>query len=268
MKRGLDRPLVVGQIALSFHVASAAIVHQILERDGVDYTIAEAPHERTYEMLGTGEIDMAVSAWLPGSHGTFIEPYEHDLLKLGVLYEPYTLWGVPDYVPEAELASVSDLLKPAVAAKMTKLIQGIGPGAGISRFSREIIAHYGLDAAGYAFRNGTLDDCVNAFEQAVAQNRWVVIPIWHPQFLHNAYKIRALVEPNGLLRGKDQATLVIRKNAADLLPARTLATLRGITLGNASVAELDFMVSRNKLNPIEAARQWMARNADVVASWG
>lgn len=260
--------MVVGQIALSFHVASAAVVHHVLERDGVDYRVTEAPHEKTYEMLGAGEVDMAVSAWLPGSHGAFIKPYEHDLLKLGVLYEPYTIWGVPDYVPESELAAVGDLLKPAVAARMTKLIQGIGPGAGISRFSREIVAQYGLDAAGYEFRNGTLDDCVDAFERAVAQKRWVVVPLWHPQFLHNAHKIRALPEPHGLLRGKDQATLVIRKKVADLLPERTLATLRRMTLGNASVAELDFMVSRNKLDPMEAARQWMARNTNVVSGWG
>jgi len=268
MQRSLDRPLVVGQIALSFHIASAAIVHQVLARDGVDYSVTEAPHEKIYEMLGTGEVDMVVSAWLPGSHGAFIQPYEHDLLKLGVLYEPYTLWGVPDYVPESELAAVSDLLKPEVAAKMTKLIQGIGPGAGISRFSREIIARYGLDAAGYEFRNGTLADCVGAFEQAVAQKRWVIVPIWHPQFLHNAHRIRAVVEPHGLLRGKDEATLVIRKSVADLLPARTLMTLRHMALGNAAVTELDFMVSRDKLDPEEAARRWMARNANVVLSWG
>ena len=268
MKKNLDRPLVLGQIALSFHVASAAVVRRVLERDGVAHTIVEAPHEKIYEMLGNGEIDMVVSAWLPGSHGAFIQLYEDELMKLGVLYEPYTIWGVPDYVPEGELATVEDLRRPGVAAKMIKLIQGIGPGAGISRFSREIIARYGLSDAGYEFRNGTLDECVGAYERAVAQRQWVVIPFWYPQFLHNAYKIRALSEPHGLLRGKDQATLTVRKEAVDLLPEKTLATLRRMTLGNEAVAELDFMISRNKLEPLEAARQWMARNAHMVSSWG
>ncbi|RYF28531.1 MAG: glycine/betaine ABC transporter substrate-binding protein [Comamonadaceae bacterium] len=262
------RPLVIGQISLSFHVASAGVVRQVLQRDSVAHTVVEAPHEKIYEMLGTGEIDMAISAWLPGSHGAFIQPYEADLMKLGVLYEPYTIWGVPDYVPQAELESVADLLKPQVSARMTKVIQGIGPGAGISRFSREIMAAYQLDAAGYEFRNGSLDDCVNAFEQAVTQRRWVVVPLWHPQYLHNTHVIRALAEPRGLLRGKDAATLVLRKSAAGLLPARTLATLQKMHLGNAAVAELDDLVSRKKMDPLDAARDWSGRHAAVVSAWG
>lgn len=259
---------MIGQIALSFHVASAGVVRQVLARDSVPHTVVEAPHEKIYAMLGTGEIDMAISAWLPGSHGAFIKPYEGDLMKLGVLYEPYTIWGVPDYVPQTELESVADLLKPQVAAKMTKVIQGIGPGAGISRFSREIVAAYGLNAAGYEFRNGSLDDCVAAFERAVAERRWVVVPLWHPQYLHNTHAIRALTEPRGLLRGKDAATIVLRKSASGLLPARTLATLRKIHLGNAAVAELDDLVSRKQMDPLEAARDWMDRHAGVVSSWG
>ena len=263
-----ERPLALGQIALSFHVASAAVVRQVLQRDGVAYTVTEAPHERIYEMLGAGDVDMAVSAWLPGSHGAYIKSYESDLLKLGVLYEPYTIWGVPDYVPQSEVASVEDLLKPNVSSKMTKVIQGIGPGAGISRFSREIVASYQLDKAGYEFRNGTLDDCVGAFERAVSERRWVVIPLWYPQYLHSTYHIRALEEPRGLLRGKDSATLVLRKSASKLLPPRTLATLQRMTLGNSAVAELDYMISRQHIEPLEAARQWMARNTDVVSAWG
>ncbi|WP_084738062.1 glycine betaine ABC transporter substrate-binding protein [Cystobacter ferrugineus] len=49
-------------------------------------------------------------------------------------------------------------------------------------------------------------------EAAVAEKRWVVIPLWHPQFLHHRYTIRALAEPKGLLGGVDQATLVIRRD--------------------------------------------------------
>lgn len=263
-----SRPLVVGQIDLSFHAASAGVVRRVLQQGGVQHTLRVAPHEQIYQMLGSGEIDMAISAWLPGSHGAYIQPYEQDLIKLGVLYEPYTLWGVPDYVPEDAVAEVADLRRPDVAARMTKRIQGIGPGAGISRFSREIMTAYDLEAAGYSFHNGTLDECTGAFEQAVAQKRWVVVPLWHPQYLHNQHRIRELAEPRGLLRGKDAATLVLRRAAAPLLPAPTLATLQNITLGNAVVAELDFMISREGLDPLDAAQRWMTRHPEAVAAWG
>lgn len=263
-----ERPLVIGQIALSFHVASAAVVRTLLTQAGVAHTVVEQPHEKIYEMLGKGEIDMAVSAWLPGSHGAYVAPYEKDLIKLGVLYEPYALWGVPDYVPASEVASLQDLAKPEVAARMTKLIQGIGPGAGISRFSREIVARYKLDALGYEFRNGTLDECVGAFERAVAERRWAVVPLWHPQYLHSVHRIRALNDPEGLLRGKDAATLVVRRDAGALLPPDLVARLTKLTLGNAAVAEMDFMISRDKLAPLTAAQRWMESNPRNMAAWG
>ena len=262
------RPLVVGQIALSFHVASAAVVRGVLAQADVAHAVVEHAHERIFEMFGRGEIDLVASAWLPGSHGTYVAPLGGELVELGVLYEPYAIWGVPDYVPADEVASLADLARPEVARRMTKLVQGIGPGAGISRFSREIIARYGLDRQGYEFRNGSLHDCVGAFERAVSERRWAVVPLWHPQYLHKAHRIRALEDPEGLLRGRDAATLVLRRDAADLLPPAVLARLRRMTLGNAAVAELDYAISRDWLDPLEAAQRWMAAHPDEVRAWG
>ena len=263
-----ERPLVVGQVALSFHVASAAVVRCLLAQGGVAHTVVTYPHERVFEMLGRGEVDMVVSAWLPGSHGAYVAPFEDELVKLGVLYEPHAIWGVPDYVPVEEVASLQDLARPEVAWRMTRRIQGIGPGAGISRFSREIVARYGLDRLGYEFHNGSLDDCADAFEWAVAGRQWVVVPLWHPQYLHRTHRIRSLADPEGLLRGEDAATLVLRRDAAPLLSPAVLARLAGMTLGNAAVTELDFLVSREGLDPVAAARRWMDAHPAEVAAWG
>ena len=181
----MRRQLVLGQIDLSFHVASAAVVRAILERAGVKTVTRQAPHEALYAMLARGEVDMLVSAWLPGSHGVYVDPMQSELIKLGVLYEPYAIWGVPDYVPTHVVEQVADLAKPEVAACMDKRVQGIGPGAGISRFSREIIETYRLHECGYTFHNGALKDCTDAFERAYDDRRWVVVPLWHPQYLHH-----------------------------------------------------------------------------------
>jgi glycine betaine/proline transport system substrate-binding protein len=257
----MTRELVIGQISLSFHVASAAVVRAIVERAGVKTVTHEAPHEAMYAMLARGEVDMVVSAWLPGSHGVYVDPIDSELIKLGVLYEPYAIWGVPDYVPSQLVAQVADLAKPEVAWRMEKRIQGIGPGAGISRFSREIIERYSLRELGYEFHNGTLKDCTEAFERACQDGRWAVVPLWHPQYLHHRYRIRELNEPIGLLRGRDAATLVLRREAAHLIPEATLDHLRHLHLGNAVVAELDHQISLAGLSPEEAAANWLAHES-------
>ena len=62
---------------------------------------------------------------------------------------------------------MSDLTKPEVVAKMKSDIQGINPGAGITRFSIKMMDEYSLTEAGYRFHTGTEEDCFTAFEKAV-----------------------------------------------------------------------------------------------------
>jgi glycine betaine/proline transport system substrate-binding protein len=235
----MQRAVRVGHIDLSFHEASAREVENVLAAHGHAIERSAAPHEEMFRRLGRGEIDVLVSAWLPASHGAYLAPIEAQVRKLTMLYEPYCIWGVPDYVPRLQVASVSDLLRPPALETMERLIQGINPGAGISRFSKEIISAYGLAEAGYHFETGSEADCFDRFEAAVADNRWVVIPLWHPQYLHHRYRIRALEEPKELLGGVDQATLLVRRDAEGLIGDDALAALADLHLGNDRVSALD-----------------------------
>jgi glycine betaine/proline transport system substrate-binding protein len=233
----------VGHIDLSFHDASAREVEAVLKRHGHAVKRSAAPHEEMFRKMSRSEIDVLVSAWLPASHGKYLAPFKDEVRAITVLYEPYCIWGVPDYVP-LTIAAVDDLLKPQALERMERLIQGINPGAGISRFSQAIVADYGLDAAGYHFETGTEQQCFGRFEEAVAEARWVVIPLWHPQALHSRYKIRALQEPKGLLGGTDKATLIVRREAETRIGAAALADLAQLHLGNDRVSALDDALRR------------------------
>ncbi|AXE36537.1 glycine betaine ABC transporter substrate-binding protein [Chromobacterium phragmitis] len=248
-------------IDLSFHAASAAVIAAVLEKHGVAVSQWRAPHERAFELLASGQGDMLCSAWLPGSHGRYLAPIEDEIEKMSALYAPYALWGVPDYVPADAAAEIADLAKPDVAARMVKTIQGINPGAGISRFSLEIMDRYRLHEAGYRFLHGALDDCVAAFEQAVARRDWAVVPLWQPQYLHWRHRIRELADPDGLLRGRDEATLIVRKDALRRLSAAAIADLRALRLGNQAMTRLDHLICKQGLSPDEAARQWLSSSA-------
>jgi len=247
----------LGHIALSFHQASAAVIAELLEEAGYSVELSAAPHATMFERLGEGAIDGLVSAWLPASHGMYLEPIEAKVAKLGVLYAPYCIWGVPEYVPQEAVSSIDDLIRPDVARRMGKLIQGINPGAGISRFSAAMIDAYGLGAAGYHFRPGTEEECFGRYEAAVAAGDWCVVPLWHPHWLHHKYRIRALVEPKGMLGGVDQATLVMRDDVVAGMSRALVEILRTITIGNSGVAELDHRITQEGLDPRKAARDWL-----------
>ncbi|WP_397452361.1 glycine betaine ABC transporter substrate-binding protein [Pseudomonas sp. NA-150] len=254
----MSKPIRLGYIDLSFHQASAAVVQAILEREGHEVVVSAFPHEEMFRRFGKEEFDLLVSAWLPDSHGAYLEPLMGGTRKLGVLYQPYCIWGVPDYVPESAVSEIADLLKPEVLARMDRTLQGINPGAGISRFSQAMVQAYGLVQAGYHFQPGSEAACFDGYEQAVREQRWLVVPLWHPQYLHHRYRIRALQEPMGLLGGADDATLLIRRDAEPRLSAQTLAILADLHLGNSVVTRIDHAIRKEGLDPLIAAREWLA----------
>lgn len=95
----------------------------------------------------------------------------------------------------------------------------------------------------------------------------MVIPLWHPQYLHSKYQIRALDEPKGLLRGKDSAQLVIHKDALHKFDAAHIDILKRITLGNEAVTTMDSYHHVDGLTYKQAALRWIADNKARVDSW-
>ena len=198
---------------------------------------------------------MVLGAWLPSSHGKYIKDVESKTLKFSTLYKPFCVWGVPDYIPASEVSKVEDIAKPEIAKKFNKTIQGINEGAGISRFSRNIIKTYGLDSLGFEFKNGSILDCTQAFEEAYKKREWVIVPLWKPQYLFHTYTIRALEEPKGLLGAVDNSTIIVHKDSISKLKPEALQLIKEITLGNDLVTELDYEYQVKGLDLSEIAKK-------------
>jgi glycine betaine/proline transport system substrate-binding protein len=71
----------------------------------------------------------------------------------------------------------------------------------------KILEAYGLGAAGYEVMPGEAKDWIANFKQAVSEQRWLVIPLWQPQWINAACKVRVLDEPKGIY-GKGDAAVV------------------------------------------------------------
>lgn len=167
---------------------------------------------------------------------------------------------MPDYVPQSMVNEISDLLKPDVLAKMQKTIQGINAGAGITRFSINMMKEYGLSSAGYEFLIGTENDCFSTFENAVTTQTWCVVPLWKPQFLHYKHSIRELKDPQGLLGSVDRAVLLLREDKQALFNQAQLNTLDKLHFSNDIIAELDYKVCKD-LQPLDdVTRNWLNNN--------
>ncbi|MEM9920194.1 MAG: glycine betaine ABC transporter substrate-binding protein [Bacteroidota bacterium] len=252
--------ITIGVTNLSFHRIAASLVSNTLVNMGFEVEQIYAHHEENFDNLKTGKVDMLSSAWLPSSHGIYKAQTEEtvSLIDLGLHYEPYALWGVPDYVPQEMVRNIADLTKPEVVDKMRNTIQGINPGAGITRFSIKMMKEYGLSDAGYKFFTGTEEACFDAFEDAVQSNSWVVVPLWRPQFLNYKYNIRELEDPKGLLGVVDKAVLLLRADRKEKFTKAQIEKLDGLKFSNSIIEALDWKVSKEGKPIDQVTKDWLS----------
>ncbi|MHA6765548.1 glycine betaine ABC transporter substrate-binding protein [Streptacidiphilus sp. PAMC 29251] len=256
--------ITVGNIALSFHRAAAAVTRRLLEAHGHRVTSVEAPHEQLFRLQAAGEVDILVSAWLPSSHATYLSAYRDQVRVLSPHYHPYCVWAVPPYVPAEAVREVADLTRPDVAERMTLTIDGINPGAGISRFSARMVTEYGLDQHGYTFTPGTESGFIARVEQGIADGEWFVVPLWRPQYLNRLHGLRPIADPKQLLGSVDGASPVVRKAALERIHPETVSRLDRLHLGNDVVEELDTLINADGLTPLQAADRYLAVHGELL----
>jgi glycine betaine/proline transport system substrate-binding protein len=121
----------MGQIGLSFYAVTAGVVQQVLERLAHTVEVTTGSHAQIFPRLGAGEVDLLVAARLPHGHAVYWKQYGDSAEPIAVLYEGARFdWMVPTYVPETLVASVEDLARPEVPARMERRIQGTGRDSG------------------------------------------------------------------------------------------------------------------------------------------
>jgi glycine betaine/proline transport system substrate-binding protein len=259
--RAQDRTVRLGQVNLSFYAVVGAVVQELLEKDGYPVSVTSGSHGEIFPKLGAGEVDLLAAAWLPDAHAPLYAKVKDVTFVVGELYDQARLfWAVPDYVPADLVRSIEDLKKPEVMARIDKNIHGIGASSGLMVGAEENRRAYGLDTFGYQVIPGETKDWIGNFRQAVAEQRWMVMPLWQPQWLNSAYKVRALADPKGIYGQGDTAVLLGHQSLKRKLADKTLRRLAVIKLSVDQVTEMDRLVNVDGLTPRDAARRWLASN--------
>ena len=256
-----DKVIRLGQVNLSFYAVVGAIVQEVLEREGYRVEVTGGSHGDIFPKLGSGDVDILAAAWLPDGHAPLYAKVKDTTFEVGKLYDSAKLyWAVPDYVPVELVRSIDDLKKPEVAARMDKRIRGIGATSGLMVGAAKIRDTYGLGAAGYEVIPGEPKDWIDNFKQAVAEQRWLVMPLWQPQWINAAYKVRVLDEPKGIYGKGDTAVLLGHNGLREKIAPAALVRLANIKLSVDAVTQMDLWVNVDGLTSREAAKKWLAAN--------
>jgi glycine betaine/proline transport system substrate-binding protein len=175
------------------------------------------------------------------------------------LYEgAHFFWGVPSYVPANEVSTISDLRKPAVAARMEHTIHGLAPDATITFQSIAAIDKYHLREGGYHVVPGSFPVWISSLQNAVAARRWVVVPTWTPNWIVREYRLRPISDPQILLGGMNRVVLAAHNPPGNtILTEADLGAIRSLRMSLDDVIDMDVAINKNGLSPENAARRWL-----------
>ena len=214
--------------------------------------------------VARGDIDLMCGAWLPVTHGQYYAKYKNDIVDIGVIYTGAKIgWAVPDYVPESEASSISDLNKPDVKSKMNGTIQGIEPGAGEMIASEKALKAY--DLAGYNLQASSEAGMLASVSRAYQSKSWIVATVWSPHWLFQKWKMRYLKDPKGTLGGEEQIHAIASRSFAGKFPrADVFLHHYKLTLADVETIELDGNASNDWAG---AAKRFVDAHPEKVKAW-
>lgn len=216
-----------------------------------------------YQGIETGDIDAMMMAWLPATHEDYYEEIASNVENLGVLYNGARLgWVVPDYIPESQLSSLSDLSNESVRDKLDGRITGIDPGAGLTQLSESAIEEYELD--GYNLQTSSGAGMTAALDRATNREEWVVVTGWSPHWKFGAYDLRYLEDPQGVLGGPERVHVLARAGFdADYPQISQVLTRMYLSLDELQ----GYMFEARESSYDEAISQFIDENPDQVNYW-
>ena len=152
-----------------------------------------------YASLARGDLDLMLMAWLPLTHRDYYRRVRERVVDFGSMYSGRLGWVVPDYVPEFELSSIPDLRDPSLAARFENRVQGIDPGSGLNQASALALKTYLLKDLELVSSSSAAMTAV--LDQAIRQQRWVIVTSWTPHWMFARYRLRFLQDPERVFGG-------------------------------------------------------------------
>ena len=216
-----------------------------------------------YQGVSRGDLDAMMMAWLPQTHADYFAKIEDKVDTLGTVYDGAKLgWVVPAYIPEDQISSIEDLAKDEVKEKLGNTVQGIDPGAGLTRLSEQALKDYGLDD--YKLQISSEAGMLTTVDRAVRSEEWFVATSWSPHWMFGKYDIRYIEDPKKSLGEAEHVDILARKGFKDDNP-EAAAFLSRMKL---PISDLEAAMFNAQETSYEAAvEQYITDHPDQVKAW-
>lgn len=238
-------------------VASTNVVAEVLKEMGYDVKVTPLDNSIMWESVAKGESDGMVAAWLPKTHGSQYEQYKDQVDDLGANLKGAKVGlAVPAYM---DVHSIADLTDEA-----GKKITGIEPGAGVVNAAENTIAQYpNLD--GWTVETSSSGAMTVALGQAIKNQEPIVFTGWTPHWMFAKYDLKYLEDPKNAMGDAEEIHTIVRQGLKEDQP-EAYAVLDKFNWTEKDMEEVMLEINSGK-DPQQAAREWIDKNQEKVASW-
>jgi len=244
----------------SSEVASTNVVKAVLqEKMGYDVEITSVSAAAMWQAVSTGDVDGMVAAWLPTTHGHYLERVKDNVVDLGPnLVGTKIGLVVPTYVT---IDSIDEM--NANADKFDGKIIGIDPGAGIMSTTEKAIKEYNL--TNFELVSGSGATMTAALKSAIDNNEWLVVTGWTPHWKFARWDLKYLKDPKGVYGKEERINTIVRKGLKEDMP-EVYKFLDNFKWTPEDMAEVMVWNTEND-KPYENAVRWINENKDKVQKW-
>jgi glycine betaine/proline transport system substrate-binding protein len=241
-------------------VASTHVVAAALERElGVTCNLLPVSAAAMWQAVAEGDADAIVAAWLPRTHGHYLEQVRDNVVDLGPnLDETRIGLVVPAYVDVDSIAGL-----PAHTEDFGGRIVGIDPGAGIMTATEDAMDAYSLDA--YSLSSGSMGAMAAALENAIDEERWVVVTGWRPHWIFARWDLKFLADPKDAYGEGGRIHTIARNGLEDDLP-RVYGLLDRFHWSTAQMLQV-MEWNREGGDPYANAGRFLDEHPDIVQEW-
>ena len=205
------KPVKIGWAAWSDAEFVTKLAAKLIKDEyGRDVELMQTDVAPLYQGVSRGDLDVMMMAWLPQTHADYFAKVKDKVDTLGTVYDGAKLgWIVPNYIPEDMISSIADLNKPEVKEKLDSTVQGIDPGAGLTRLSQEALKDYKLD--GYKLQISSEAGMLTTVDRAMRSKEWFVATSWSPHWMFGKYDLRYIADPKKSLGEAEMVNILARK---------------------------------------------------------
>jgi len=175
-------------------IAASYLWQSVLEDKGYKVKLTYADVAPVYQGLARGDFDLVLDTWLPTTHADYMERYGDKVEDLGAWNDDARLTIAVN--ANAPIDSLDQLA--GAADQFGGRIVGIEPGSGLMRITGDkVVPGYGL--GGMQLVESSTPAMLAELKKATDAGQNIAVTLWRPHWAYNAFPVKDLADPKGLL---------------------------------------------------------------------